>query len=92
MQIARRNGLERSYGILLAAYAGEAFLETGNGRRQTRFSPPRSPRGADYWAHYPHLLRAQLAIGRGELEAARQHLAAGAQGAREPTSAAATLA
>jgi DNA-binding CsgD family transcriptional regulator len=88
LAIARPSGLERSYGILLAAYAGEAFLETGDWAQANEVLAAALPPGAEYWSHYPNLLRAQLAIGRGELEEARQHLAAGGQGAREPTSAA----
>jgi tetratricopeptide (TPR) repeat protein len=88
LEIARRTGLERSYGILLAGYAGEAFLEAGDWSRADEILAAALSPEATYWSHYPHLLRAQLAIGRGELAAAREHLEAGAQGAREPTSAA----
>ena len=88
LTIARRTGLERSYGVLLAGYAAEALLEAGDWSRADEIlDAALSPEGT-YWSHYPHLLRAQLAIGRGELTAARQQLEAGAQGAREPTSAA----
>jgi DNA-binding CsgD family transcriptional regulator len=88
LAIARRTGLGRSYGILLAAYAGEAFLEAGDWVRAEEVLGAALPPGATYWSHYPHLVRAQLAIGGGEMATAHQHLEAGAQGAREPTSAA----
>jgi DNA-binding NarL/FixJ family response regulator len=88
LAICRRAGLERGYGILLAAYAGEAFLELGDWSRTDEVLDAALPMGAAYWSHYPNLLRAQLAVGRGKLDGARQYLEAGAHGAQEPTSAA----
>lgn len=88
LALTRRLGLDRSYGILCAGYAAEAMLETGEWEQAEDVLAAALRSGATYWTHYPQLVRAELAIGRGDAEAAREHLEAGLQGAREPTSAA----
>jgi DNA-binding CsgD family transcriptional regulator len=88
MAIARRLGVERSFGALLAAYAAEASLETGEWDRAEELLAEAHRSGSAFWAHFPRLLHAQLAILRGDAAAARRHLSAGAQGERQPTSAA----
>ncbi len=86
--LARDLGVERSFGSLLAAYAAEALLETGDwDRADELLSFALRPQTA-FWAHYPLLVRAQLAVGRGDLDAARADLALGSRAEREPTSAA----
>jgi DNA-binding CsgD family transcriptional regulator/tetratricopeptide (TPR) repeat protein len=85
---ARRLGTERSFGALLAGYAAEALLETGEWSTAAELLVEQDRYGTAFWAHYPRLLHAQLAIARGETEAARRHLVAGAHGQRQPTSAA----
>ena len=86
--LARDLGVERSFGSLLAAYAAEALLETGDwDRADELLSFALRPQTA-FWEHYPLLVRAQLAVGRGDLDAARADLALGSRAAREPTSAA----
>jgi DNA-binding CsgD family transcriptional regulator len=87
LAVARRLGLERSYGILLAGYAGEALLGTGDWSRAEEVLATAFRHGAAYWTHYPHLVRAELAVAQGDLEEARHHLETAAHGAREPTSA-----
>lgn len=88
LEAARRLGIGRTFGALLAAYAAEALLETGDWARGDELLDAAMRTGTAFWSHYPRLLRAQLAIGRGDLAAARDHLESGVQGAREPSSAA----
>jgi len=88
MGLALRWGVERSFGALLAAYAAEALLENGGWDRADRLLAEAHRSGTAFWAHYPRLLHAQLATARGDFSAAREHLAIGARGERQPTSAA----
>jgi DNA-binding CsgD family transcriptional regulator/tetratricopeptide (TPR) repeat protein len=85
---ARQLGTERSFGGLLAGYAAEALLETGDWTTADALLTEQHRYGTAFWAHYPRLVHAQLAIWRGQFDAARRHLAAGADGERHPTSAA----
>ena len=84
--LARRLGAP-SFGALLAAYAAEGLLETGDWVPAEDLLDEALRPGARFWSHYPRLLRAQLAMGRGDLTEAQRHLEAGAQAAHEPTSA-----
>jgi DNA-binding CsgD family transcriptional regulator len=88
MACAQQSGVERSFGALLAAYAAEALLETGDWDRADALLAEAHRSGTAFWAHYPRLLHAQLATARGDVAAARDHLAIGAHGERQPTSAA----
>jgi ATP/maltotriose-dependent transcriptional regulator MalT len=88
MACAQQSGVERSFGALLAAYAAEALLETGDWDRAEELLAEAHRSGTAFWAHYPRLLHAQLATARGDVAAARDHLAIGAHGERQPTSAA----
>jgi DNA-binding CsgD family transcriptional regulator len=88
MACAQQSGVERSFGALLAAYAAEALLETGDWDRADELLAEAHRSGTAFWAHYPRLLHAQLATARGDVAAARDHLAIGAHGQRQPTSAA----
>ena len=88
LALAHRLGAGRSFGALLAAYAAEAGLETGDWARAGDLLAEALRHGSPFWAHYPRLLQAQLATARGDFAAARQHIAAGAPGGRQPTSAA----
>ena len=87
LERAQRLGVERSFGALLAAYAAEGFLETGDWDRADALLTQAHRAGTPFWGHYPRLLHAQLATARGKYAAARHHLAAGALGERQPTSA-----
>ena len=87
LTLARRWGVERSFGALLAAYAAEACLDTGDWDRAEELLAEAYRTGTAFWAHYPRLLHAQLSIARGDHAGGREHLAAGALGERQPTSA-----
>jgi DNA-binding CsgD family transcriptional regulator/tetratricopeptide (TPR) repeat protein len=88
LELARRLGFERGVGNVLAVNAAEPLLAVGEWDRAGEVLARALRLGGPFWAHVPHLRRAQLAIGRGEVEAARHHLEAGAPGAREPQAAA----
>jgi ATP/maltotriose-dependent transcriptional regulator MalT len=88
LALARRLGVERGFGALLSAYAAEACIETGDWDQAEELLAEAHRSGTAFWAHYPRLLHAHLATVRGDFAAARRHLAAGAQGERQPTSAA----
>ncbi|HKE52603.1 MAG TPA: AAA family ATPase [Actinomycetes bacterium] len=86
LALARRLGMERGVGTLLASNAAEAML--GSGRwdaAEAVLSAALHTRG-EFWSYHPHRLRAQLATRRGEFDVARHHLAAGAGATREPNS------
>jgi len=88
LDLARRLGFERGVGNVLAVNAAEPLLAVGEWDRAEEVLARALRVGGPFWAHFPHLRRAQLAIGRGEPETARDHLQAGSQGAREPQAAA----
>jgi DNA-binding CsgD family transcriptional regulator len=85
--LARRLGMERGVGTLLASNAAEAMLGSGQWDAAEAVLSAALRTGGAFWGYHPHRLRAQLATRRGEFEAARHHLAAGAAAAREPNSA-----
>ena len=76
LRTAGRLGVGRSFGSLLAAYAAEGCLETGDWDRADALLSGAHRAGTAFWSHYPRLLRAQLAIGRGAFATARECLAA----------------
>jgi DNA-binding CsgD family transcriptional regulator/tetratricopeptide (TPR) repeat protein len=84
---ARRLGVERSVGTVLAANLAEALLGTGDWDRAADVLATALRNGGAFWPQYPHILRAQLSIWRGEFDAAREHLVASAQAALEPPTA-----
>ena len=88
LDLARRLGFERGVGNVLAVNAAEPLLAVGEWDRAEEVLARALRVGGPFWAHFPHLRRAQLAIGRGEPETARHHLQTGSQGAREPQAAA----
>jgi tetratricopeptide (TPR) repeat protein len=88
LDLARRLGFERGVGNVLAVNAAEPLLAVGEWDRAEEVLARALRVGGPFWAHFPHLRRAQLAIGRGDPETARHHLEAGQQGAREPQAAA----
>jgi ATP/maltotriose-dependent transcriptional regulator MalT len=88
LDLARRLGFERGVGNVLAVNAAEPLLAVGEWDRAEAVLARALRVGGPFWAHFPQLRRAQLAIGRGELETARRHLEAGSPGAREPQAAA----
>ena len=81
---ARRLGYERSTGVVMAANAGEALLGLGDWGRagEVLDAALRAPGG--FRREALHLVRAELALGRGELEAARRHLESGSRATLEP--------
>jgi DNA-binding CsgD family transcriptional regulator len=87
LPLARELGAERGVGTLLAANLAEARLCLGDwtGAEELLSAALRSS-GA-FWPHQLHRVRAQLAIGRGDLDAARHHLSLGRQAGQEPPSA-----
>lgn len=87
LTLARRLGIERGVGTVLASNAAEAMLGSGQWDAADTVLSAALRAGGAFWGYHPHRLRAQLATRRGEFEAARHHLAAGAGAAREPNSA-----
>ena len=85
--LARRLGIERGVGNVLAANAAEALLSLGNWSEVEEVLKDALRSGGHFWSFGPHCRRAQLAIGRGEVEVARWHLEAGSQAAWEPDAA-----
>jgi DNA-binding CsgD family transcriptional regulator len=85
--IARQLGVERGVGTVLACNLAEPLLGTGDWERADDVLRTALRNGGSFWSHYPHIQRAQLAIWRGEFDAAREHLRAGAQAAHEPPTA-----
>jgi DNA-binding CsgD family transcriptional regulator/tetratricopeptide (TPR) repeat protein len=88
LTLARRLGVERGVGTLLAVNAAEARIGLGDWTGADTVLAEALRRGGEFWSHQLHRLRAQLAIGRGEIDAAHRHLAAGAAAALEPRTAA----
>ncbi len=87
LMTARRLGLERGVGTVLAGNLAEALLSTGDWDRAQDVLATALRNGGTFWSHYPHMLRAQLGIWRGEFDTAGEHLRAGVQAAIEPPSA-----
>lgn len=87
LMIARRLGVERGPGTVLACNLAEALLGTGDWERADDVLTAALRNGGTFWSHHPHIQRAQLTIWRGEFDTAREHLRAGAQGANEPPTA-----
>jgi DNA-binding CsgD family transcriptional regulator/tetratricopeptide (TPR) repeat protein len=87
LMIARRLGVERGPGTVLACNLAEALLGTGDWVRADDVLTAALRNGGTFWSHYPHIQRAQLTIWRGEFDTAREHLRAGAQAANEPPTA-----
>ena len=89
MAAARRLGYERSTGVVMAANAAEALLGLGDWARAEEMldAALRAPGG--FRPEALHILRAELALGRGELEAAHRHLESGSRATLEPQSTAA---
>ena len=83
---ARRLGYERSTGVVVAANAAEALLGLGDWTRAEELldAALRAPGG--FRREALHIVRAELALGRGELEAARRHLESGLRATLEPQS------
>jgi DNA-binding CsgD family transcriptional regulator/tetratricopeptide (TPR) repeat protein len=89
LALARRLGVERGVGTLLAANAAEALLGLGDWTGADAVLGTALRTGGEFWSHQLHRLRAHLAIGRGEFDAAHRHLASGTGAAQEPPTAAA---
>ena len=84
LEAARRLGYERSSGVVMAANAAEALLGLGDWARAEEVldAAIRAPGG--FRREALHIVRAELALGRGELEEARRHLESAAPVALEP--------
>jgi DNA-binding CsgD family transcriptional regulator/tetratricopeptide (TPR) repeat protein len=87
LMTARRLGVERGVGTVLACNLAEALLGTGDWERADDVLTAALRSGGTFWSHYPHIQRAQLTIWRGEFDTAQEHLRAGAQAANEPPTA-----
>jgi DNA-binding CsgD family transcriptional regulator/tetratricopeptide (TPR) repeat protein len=88
LEFAREIGQEPSVGNVLSANVAEALLGIGDWRGAEQAITAALGMGGNYWSHHLHVWRAQLALGRGEFDAAREHLDAGSQATREPNAAA----
>ena len=86
---ARRLGYERSSGSVMAATAAEALLGLGEWAHAEEVLDAALPAAGGFRPEGLHIVRAELALGRGELEAARRHLDSGWRAALEPQSTAA---
>ncbi len=87
LALARRLGIERGVGNVLAGNAAEALLGLGDWTAAENVLAEALRSGGHFWSFVPHLRRAQLAIGRGESDCARRHLEAASQAAVEPEAA-----
>ena len=81
---ARRLGYERSSGLVMAANAAEALLGSGDWARAEEVLDTALQLTGGFRPEGVHIVRAELALGRGEPEVARQHLDAAQQAALEP--------
>jgi DNA-binding NarL/FixJ family response regulator len=88
LDVARRLGLERSYGIGLMVKAGTVFVEGGEWERAEDVLATATRLGGAFWPHRVELLRAELELARGELDGARRLLDSAAAGATRPFAAA----
>jgi DNA-binding CsgD family transcriptional regulator/tetratricopeptide (TPR) repeat protein len=89
LAVARRGGYERSGGTLLAANAAEALLGLGDWVHAEEVLHAALRAAGSFRPEALYILRAELALGRGELEEARRYLESGSRAALEPQSAAA---
>jgi len=87
LALARRLGTERGIGNVLAVNAAEALLGVGDWAGAHDVLTTVLRRSGFSWRAHPHCWLAHLAIGRGDFDAARDHLDAGAQAAHEPATA-----
>jgi DNA-binding CsgD family transcriptional regulator len=87
LALAGRLGIERGIGNVLAANAAEALLGTGDWAGADDVLTTVLRRSGCSWRMHPHRWLAQLAIRRGNFDAARDHLQAGAQAALGPATA-----
>lgn len=88
MDVARRLGLEHSFGIGLAVNAATAFIGTGDWERAEEVLARATRLGGSFWPNRVEMLHAELELARGELERARGHLDAAAPSATRPHAAA----
>jgi DNA-binding CsgD family transcriptional regulator/tetratricopeptide (TPR) repeat protein len=84
LALARRLGTERGIGNVLASNAAEALLGMGDWAGADDVLTTVLRWSGFSWRKHPHRWLAQLAIGRGDFDAARGHLDAGAPAEREP--------
>jgi DNA-binding CsgD family transcriptional regulator len=85
--MARRLGVERGVGAVVASNLAEALLSVGDWDQASDVLATALRVGGSFWSHGVHIQRAQLAIWRGDFDTARHHLTTGAQAALEPPSA-----
>jgi DNA-binding CsgD family transcriptional regulator len=81
---ARRHGYQRSSGVNLGANAAEALLGLGEWARAEEVLERTSRDTGARWFDQVHMVCAQLALGRGRLNLAREHLELGARRRDEP--------
>ena len=89
MAAARRLGYERSTGGVMAATAAEALIGLGDWARAEEILDAALRAAGGFRPEGLYILLAELALGRGELEAAHRHLESGSPAALEPQSTAA---
>jgi DNA-binding CsgD family transcriptional regulator/tetratricopeptide (TPR) repeat protein len=87
LDLARGFGITQGVGNVLASNAAEALLRLGDWDAAEEVLAEAIRSGSHFWAYQPHCRRAELAIGRGEADAARHHLDMAAQAALEPAAA-----
>jgi DNA-binding NarL/FixJ family response regulator len=83
---ARRHGYQRSTGVILGANAAEALLGLGEWPRAEEVLESTLPDAGGFRPEWVHTVSAQLALGRGQLGLAREHLELGARSSEEPQS------
>jgi DNA-binding CsgD family transcriptional regulator len=81
---ARRHGYQRNQGIILGANAAEALLNLGEWSRAEEVLETTLRDTGGFRPEAVHTVCAQLALGRGRLERAREHLELGARASDEP--------
>jgi len=87
LALARRFGIERGVGTVLASNAAEAMLAAGRWAEADAMIAAALRAGGAFWNFHPQRLRALLATWRGEIDVAHRYLADGAGAATQPNAA-----
>ncbi|MFI6679658.1 AAA family ATPase [Kribbella sp. NPDC050470] len=81
---SRRHGYQRSFGSILGPNAADALLGLGEWSRAEEVLEATLRETGAFWPEVVHIVCAQLALGRGRLERAREHLELSARYSDEP--------